>query len=179
MADGGRIRRSALWAPPLALLAVAVSSGVLYDTAAPAIANVFIYAYGFALLAGPSLLWPWLRLHGASTAQTAAACLVVPSAWILKECLAVGQVFSAREAAYYAFNPLSLGLLAAVVTQGAVCELLVQRAQSGRWQPLGRSGAVLLGAVAAGAAYALVARVYGVTAAHYAYLEIYRWIFGG
>jgi hypothetical protein len=179
MADGGRIRRSALWAPPLVLLGVGASSGVLYDIAAPAVANVVIYVYGFALIAGPSLLWPWLRLRGASTAQTAAACLVVPSAWILKECLAVGRVFSAGEAAYYAFNPLSLGLLAALVTQGAVCELLVRRVRSGRWRPFGRAGTVLLGAVATGAAYALVARVSGVTAAHYAYLEVYRWIFGG
>lgn len=178
MDEGSRVRKTGFWVPPLVLLVAAASSFVIYNTAAPAVANVAIYAYGITLILGPSLLWPWLRLRGASTAQAAVACLVVPSVWMSKECVAVGRVFSAGEAAYYAVNPLSLGLLAAVAVQAAVCELVLQRAQKGQWQPFSGAGAVVLGAIAVGTAYALVARAYGVTAAHYAYLEVYRWIFG-
>jgi hypothetical protein len=146
--------------------------------AAPAIAAVVIYVYGASLLLAPSLLWPWARWRRASPGQAVAVCLVVPLAWIVKECVAVGRVFSFGEAVYYAFNPLSFGLLTVAALQMAACELVWRRVQSGRLALANGPGLVVLAILLMGVAYGLIARAYGVTAAHYAYLEVYRWLFG-
>ena len=69
-------------------------------------------------------------------------------------------------------------MLAAVALQLAVAEVVVRRVRTCRWQ-IGGGPALVVGVLLLlGVAYALAARTYGVTAAHYAYIAGYRAIFG-
>jgi hypothetical protein len=163
---------------PLLTLAVAATAVVTYNHAPPAVADVVIYVYAFTLVAGPACVWLWLRGHGAAAAPALAGSLLVPIVWIIKECLAVGQIFSRGEALYYAFNPLALGVLAAVALQLALAELVLRRVRTRRWQISGAPVLVLAVLLLLGVAYAIAAQTYGVTAAHYAYLAGYRVLFG-
>jgi len=171
-------RQRHLWVAPLILLALAAASFVAYNTATSTAADEYIYVYALSLLVGPACVWLWMRNRDASMLQALLGCLLVPVAWVLKECVAVGQFFSPAEALYYAFNPLVVGLFAAVALQVAVGEVLLRRVRTGRWQILGGPGLVIGVILLLAATYAVTARTYGVTAAYYAYIAGYRALFG-
>jgi hypothetical protein len=166
------------WVAPAAVVVVAGASFAAYQTAPPAVANAVAIVYAASLVLGPACVYPWTRRRGAAPAVAAALSLAVPLLWLGKECWAVGGVFGPAEALYYAANPLALGLIVGAGLQMALAELLLRRADSGRWQLANGAGLVL-------AAIALLAGAYGVAAARYdptvifwAYIALYRRLFG-
>ncbi len=168
-----------LWPCPAAVVALAVTAFVLYNTSPPSVANIVIYPYALILIFGPSIIYPWLRWREASTAQAVSASLCVPVLWVLKECYAFSAVFSFGETVLYAFNPLSFGLFTGAALEMAVCELLLRRAWGGRWQLVNPAGFVCAGILILAGAFAVIARGNDATIAFYAYIAVYRYLFGG
>jgi hypothetical protein len=167
-----------IWLAPALVLGLAAMSFALYQTASPAVASVAIVPYAASLLLGPSLVYPWLRGAGASGGRAVAASLLVPALWLLKEGYRVTAVFSIREAVYYAFNPISLGLFAAAAVQMALAELLRRRAHSGRLEWASGPAAVLAAILVLGLVFAVAARGSGGREVFYAYIALYRHLFG-
>jgi hypothetical protein len=175
MAEGPGAR---FWLAPALVLGVAATSFALYQTAPPAVANVVIFPYAASLVLGASLVYPWLRGAGASGSRAVAASLLVPVLWLLKEGYRVTAVFSVGEAVYYAFNPISLGLFTAAAVQMALAELLLRRARSGRFEWASGPAAVLAAILALGLVFAVAARGSGGREIFYAYIALYRHLFG-
>jgi hypothetical protein len=166
------------WRVPALLLCVAATSFLLYNAASPSIANVAIFPYAASLVLGPSLVYAWLRRDGASIRAAVCAALVLPFLWLVKEGYRVTAVFSVGEAVYYAFNPLSLGLFTAAAFQMASAELLLRRARRGRWELATGPALTLLAIVSAVAVFAILARESGGREVFYAYITLYRHLFG-
>ncbi len=176
-AAGTRAARGAALRPALLLLAVAAASFATYQLAPPAVAGRVIYLYAACLALGPSLVYPLARRRGATPGRALAGSLLVPCAWILKEGWRVSAVFSAPEAAYYALNPMALGLYQAVALQVALIELGLRRPWRRGWAaargPLAALAAVLLFAAGLG----WVGRGSGGSEIFYRYSEIHGWLF--
>ena len=168
-----------VWPPFITLLVIAVGTFVLYNTSPPAVANVAAIPYAISLACGPLLVYPWLRRRRISARKATAAALGVPVLWLVKECYNAGTVFGFRETIYYAFNPIALGLFAWAALQLAAAEIVIQRLETGRWRFASGAGAVLLVVALLGALYIPIARRHGVTAIFYAYIALYRYLFGG
>lgn len=160
------------WRVPLLLLAATCACWLVYNLAPPRLAELALPPYAAGLVLGPSLVYPILRRRDASARRAVLAALVVPAAWLLKEGWRITAVFSVPEAFYYAFNPLSLGLFTAAAFQMAAWELFVGRA---RRAPLTVLAVVAL--LAGG--FGIATHDSGGREAFYAYIAIYRWLFGG
>lgn len=173
-----RERRASPWLPPVLLLAVAAASWILYDRGPPDVARRVIVLYAASLVAGPSLVYPWMRARGASTGTAVAGALVVPFAWIAKEGYRITAVFTFWEAVYYALNPLALGLYLGVAAQISLWELAWRRPWSEGWRSA-TGPAVGLGAVALVAgALVLAGRESGGAEIFYTYVAIHGRLFG-
>jgi len=160
------------WRAPLGLLALAAASFAVYQTAPRTLAELAILPYAACLVLGASFVYPWLRRRGASAGRCVAASLLVPGAWLVKEAVRVSAVFGPGETLYYAFNPISLGVLGAAAFQMAGWELAVGSARRGPFVTL----AALLGsAVAVG----IATGDSGGRDFFYGYIAVYRKLFGG
>lgn len=181
MAEAGARRTGTgpLWTAPAALALLALASHQLYETAPRALAEVAFVPYAAALVFGPAIVYPTLRSRGARVRLAVAGSLLVPFLWLAKECHRVWTVFGLGSALYYALNPLAVGLLVACTLQMAVAELALRRRREGRLR-LGGGPAVALGAVALfGAGVGGAAWRWGPDTIFYAYVALYRYLFGG
>jgi hypothetical protein len=175
MAEAGSAR---LWPAPALVLAVTVTSFTLYNNAPPAAANRLIVPYLGSLVLGPSLVYPWSRWRGAGAGRAALAALLVPFLWLVKEVHRVSEVFSLGEGLYYALNPLALGLFAAAALQMALTELLWRRARLRRWDLVSAPGLTLAAILLLAGSFAMATRGSGARAVFYAYIAVYRRLFG-
>lgn len=166
------------WRAPALLVLLAVTTWALYQSAAPWVANFSVFPYALSLVLGPSFVYPLMRRDGASMRLAVAGCCGVPLLWLAKEIWRVTGVFSAGEAAYYALNPLALGLYTALAFQIALWELLLRRRRSGRWQLASGPALTLLAILLLAGTFALAARGSGGREVFYAYIEGYRLLFG-
>jgi hypothetical protein len=167
------------WIPPLVLAGIATLGFAAYNTAPPAIANLVVFLYAGSLVLGPSIVYPRLRRMGSTVERAIAGAIFVPLLWVLKECLAMSRVFAFSESAYYAFNPLSLGLFFAAALQMSVCELILRRSWHQHWDLLNGAGMTLFLLLAAAGSYAFVAWREDPSYIFWVYIEIYRRLLGG
>lgn len=170
--------RGGIALPPALLLAAAASSWWLYNHSPPPVANRVIYVYAACLVAGPSLVYPWMRRRGASVGRAAAGALVVPLAWLVKEGARISAVFSVPEAFYYALNPMALGLYAAIGFQLSVWEFLMRRPWSRGWRLARGPALALVAVIAYFASFTLVGRESGGSEVFYNYVAIHARLFG-
>lgn len=172
------VPRTEEWLPPLVLAGIATLSFIAYNTAPPAVADFVIFLYAGSLVLGPSIVYPRLRRVGSTVERAIAAALFVPLLWVLKECFAMSRVFGLGETAYYALNPLALGLFFAAALQMAVCELVSHRLRHQRWSFRNGAGLTLLLLLAMAGSYAIVAWREDPSYIFWVYIEIYRHLFG-
>ena len=172
-------RPGASWLAPAVVAGVAGGSLALYRTAPPAVADVAIFPYGLSLVLGPAWVYPWLRRRGAGVARAAAAALLVPALWLVKEAVAVAAVYDLASTLFYTLNPLAAGLLVGAALQMAVAELCLRRLRDGRWQLANGAGLVVAGVALLATAFTLAARAHGITFIFYGYVALYRRLFGG
>lgn len=165
------------WLAPLGVLVVALAGFGIYNHAPPAVADVAIFPYAIALVLGPAVVYPALRVRGAPAGRAGAAALFVPLLWLVKECVRVSAVHGVAESVYYAFNPLCLGLFVGAALQMAIAELVLRRVRNGRWRLGGAPGWVIGGVAALAGAFAAVAVHDGPDVVFYAYIALYRWLF--
>lgn len=164
--------------PPAALVLAWLGGLAVVDRASSRVATVVMPLYAAILVLGAAAVYPAMRRRGAGVGVATAGALAVPLLWIAKECWAMSRLYTAAEAAYYALNPVALGLVAAAAVQMAAAELILRRRRTGRWSF--RNGAGLaLGAVAiAGVLVAFAVRRVGSTAVFWAYVQGHRRLFG-
>jgi len=168
-----------MWALAVLTPVVASASYVLYNAAPAAVADVAILPYAAALLLGPALVYSSMRTADASIGSAVRASLWTPALWLTKECWAVSKVFTAAETAYYALNPLALGLLVAAATQMALCELVLRLLRGPKIRLASGPLPILLVVACLAAGYAAAARDDGGTFVFTAYIDLYRRLFGG
>jgi len=174
-----RPRPGSLLAAPAGVLAGTAACFGLYNHASRAVAEVVIFPYAAGLGLAPAFLYPWLRSRGAGGAASVAGSLCVYLAWLVKEGVRIERLYGLGGAAYYALNPLSLGIALLLVLQMALAEILVRRRREGRWRP-GGGPAWALGAVAlVGGAMAAVALASAPQELFYTYVEGYELLLGG
>jgi hypothetical protein len=176
MREAGRSARRA-WLPPALLLGAAAASWVAYNHSAPALAHRVVPVYAACLVAGPSLVYPWMRAWGASAAAAGAGAWLVPCAWLVKEGWRITAVFSVPEAVYYAFNPLALGLYVAVLFQIGVWELVMRRPWNRGWRLARGPALALLALLGLSAALSLLGRGSGGSEVFYAYSALHARLF--
>jgi hypothetical protein len=168
-----------MWALAVLTPIVAAASYILYNTAPAAVANVAIVPYAATLLLGPTLIYPSMRTADAPIASAVRASLWTPALWVAKECWAASKVFTPAETAYYALNPLALGLLVAAATQMALCELVLRLLRGPKIRLASGPLPILLVVACLAAGYVAAARGHGETFVFYAYIDLYRRLFGG
>lgn len=162
---------------PIVFVLTAWCLAFAYEAAPRSIAEVLLPIFGGALLFAPTLLYPTLRLRGATARWSAIASLTLLATWLAKECYQVARVFTPGEGAYYALNPLMHGIYSLIATQLAVWELVVRR-KRGKSPILSGWPVYTLGAIATfWSAVAFANRNNDATAIHYAYIELYRRLF--
>jgi len=172
-------RPGSLLAAPAGVLAGTAVCFALYNHASRAVAEVVIFPYAASLALAPAFLYPWLRSRGAGAGATVAGSLCVYLAWLLKEGVRIERLYGLGGAAYYALNPLSLGIALLLVLQMALAEILVRRRREGGWR-LGGGPAWALGAVALiGGGMAAVALGSAPQELFYTYVQGYELLFGG
>jgi hypothetical protein len=158
-------------------LVLAYGCSWLYDVAPRALAELVLPVFAVTLVLAPSLLYPILRWRGESAAVAIAASLLLPASWLALECYRTARVFTWGEGLYYAFNPLMQGLASMLAVQLAGWEI-ARRAV--RRQPLLPGWPVWTLATIASFWTVVTIANHGrdATAIHYAYIEIYRRLFG-
>ncbi len=162
----------------LVFVAAAHACSWIYDVAPRGVAEKILAAFAVALVFGPSLLYPPLRLRGASARAAIATVLLLPASWLALECYRTAQVFTVGEGLYYAFNPLMHGFASVIALQIALWEIVLRSIRRApgtlRGWPVGILGVIAVFWLAVGIAN------YGrdATAIHYAYIEVYRRLFG-
>lgn len=161
----------------LRVVAVAVASWLAYQLMPPPVADVVIWPYAACLVLGAALVYPAVRRHGTSAGAAASAALVVPALWLAKELHRVSAVYPPAQTAYYALNPLSLGVFCAAGVEMALAELLV--GPRGRRALAGWPGAVLAGVALLAIAAAWVGHDSGGRDIFYDYVALYRKLFSG
>jgi hypothetical protein len=82
----------------------------------------------FAVIAfGPMLVYPMAYFRGAVVGERILACMITPIFWNVKEVVRVTEYFTVGESLYYGLNPLFLGLLAVVLFQIGLAEIICRR----------------------------------------------------
>lgn len=165
----------------LALLPAGLGAGAfaLYRLASPAVAEWAALPYATALLLAPAWAYPLLRRRGAAAGRAVAGALALPLLWLAKEGWRMSAVFGLGETLFYALNPVCLGLFAWSGLQIAAGELALRRARGGRWELASAPGLYLVGVLAAAALGGLLFRGDDANLLFYAYIALYRHLFGG
>ena len=96
-----------------------------------ALYQVVAISSGIALFIGLGLgalyVYPVTSMRGAGPLERIVGSLVTPLAWMTKEVVIVGSVYTLWESLYYYLNPVHLLLISAVVAEMGAGELIVRR----------------------------------------------------
>jgi hypothetical protein len=162
----------------LAFVAAAFAGSWIAEWAPSWVAGKILPAFAIALVFGPSLLYPVLRLRGASSRAAIPAGLLLATVWTALECYRTAQVFSIGEGLYYALNPLMQGFATVLALQIALWEIAVRSIRRSPRALRGWPVGVLATVAAFWTAVGIANYGRDVTAIHYAYIEGYRRLFG-
>jgi hypothetical protein len=163
--------------PPVVLILAWLGSLTVVDSGSTTAASLALVPYVASLLLGAAAVYPAMRRRGAGIAVAAVGGFVVPILWIAKECWAMARLYTPGEAAYYALNPVALGLVTAAAVQMAAAELVVRRVRTGRWSFRNGAGLVLATIAVAAGVVAGAIRHTGPTAVFWAYVQGHRRLF--
>lgn len=164
--------------PPVALVLAWLGGLAVVDHASAPVATLVMPLYAAIIVLGAAGVYPAMRRRGAGVGVAAAGALAVPLLWIAKECRAMSRLYTPGEAAYYAVNPVALGLLAAAAAQMAAAELLLRRRRTGRWSVRNGPGFLLMAITLIAGLAALVTRHAGPTSVFWTYVQGHRRLFG-
>ncbi len=156
-------------------LIVAAGGFALYQLGPSGLAGLALAPYVTALVLAPSWVYPRRRARGASLPRAAAGASLVLVAWLAKESLRMSAVYPPAETAYYALNPLALGLAWSAALQIAAWEW-----RHRHWRGLRARGPALAVAalLAVAAAGWLALRESGGRELIYAYVALHGRLFG-
>ena len=90
----------------------------------------------------------------------------------------MSRLYTPGEAAYYALNPVALGVLTAAAVQMAAAELVLRRLRTRRWSFRNGAGLLLVGVALGAGLVALATRRSGPTAVFWTYVAGHRRLFG-
>ncbi len=96
----------------------------LYQIVAVVSGIVLFISLGFGAL----YVYYFAHVRGARPVERIIAALISPVIWMTKEVVVIATVYTIPEALYYYLNPVNLLLLAAVVAEMGMAELLARRA---------------------------------------------------
>jgi hypothetical protein len=164
--------------PAALVVALGVAARVLYAVAPRPVAEVAFPVGGALLVLGPALVHPWMRARGASLRASAAGALALPALWLAKEAWRMGGVYGAGEALFYLLNPVCAGVVLAAVFGIAAGEAGLRLARRGASGPAQRPALVALALALLALAGALRFAGDDATEIFYAYIALYRWLFG-